>query len=663
MSSRPVADPLVGRLVDGRYRVRGRIARGGMATVYLATDLRLERRVAIKVMHHHLSDDDRFQTRFIQEARAAARLSDPNVVSVFDQGQDEDLAYLVMEYLPGVTLRDVITDKKRLSVEQTITVMHAILAGLASAHRAGFIHRDVKPENVLIADDGRIKLGDFGLARATSANTASGQQLLGTIAYLAPELVTQGTADARTDIYALGILLYEMLAGEQPYQGEQPMQIAYQHVTDQVARPSIKNPGVPEQIDELVLWSTEREPDERPSDAGTMLDRLREIESELGIRPVPMQGHPAPATPDDDADADRETTLLPPSGDTDDVTSVLKGTGPIDSAQVAAGNAERLRVKTRRRRARGWWAAILTILLATLAGGTGWWFGSGPGSMVTVPTFSSDTTFEEVAEQLRAIEVDAVEETENSLEVAEGQIISTSPEPGTQVYPGDTVTVTTSLGPAQVTLDSMREMTLSDAQNHARDAVLTVSEDVASQFDSRPADTVIGARMTPRGADESYGCLDGCNAHQGDEIAFTVSAGAIPDVANVSPEEARERLEGVGLEVADDVEQRYNDNIDAGITIGYTPTLEEQELAPGDTVTLIESLGPQPVDIPAVEGMTRDEAIEALEALGFTVSFNGLWSTWPDEWTTVTGSDPEAGASRVPAETTVTIYIDNVGPV
>ena len=253
MSTSQRTDPLIGRLVDGRYRVRARIARGGMATVYVATDLRLERRIALKVMHGHLSDDTVFQSRFIQEARAAARLADPHVVNVFDQGQDNDMAYLVMEYLPGITLRDLLKEHRRLSVPQTITIMDAILSGLAAAHRAGIVHRDVKPENVLLAEDGRIKIGDFGLARATTANTASGQMLLGTIAYLAPELVTRGSADARSDIYALGIMLYEMLTGEQPYKGEQPMQIAYQHATDSVPRPSAKNPGVPEQLDELAL--------------------------------------------------------------------------------------------------------------------------------------------------------------------------------------------------------------------------------------------------------------------------------------------------------------------------------------------------------------------------------------------------------------------------
>lgn len=636
-----------------------------MATVYLATDLRLERRVALKVMHHHLSDDDRFQTRFIQEARAAAGLSDPNVVSVFDQGQDGDIAYLVMEHLPGVTLRDLLTEQKRLSIEQTITVMHAVLAGLASAHRAGFIHRDVKPENVLLAEDGRIKIGDFGLARATSANTASGQQLLGTIAYLAPELVTQGTADARTDIYALGIMLYEMLTGDQPYRGEQPMQIAYQHATEQVPRPSIKNPAVPEQLDELVLWATERTPDERPADAQAMLERLREIEQGLGISPMPPRAHAASATADDGHDdGDGETALLPPSLELEGATSVLAGTGPIASAQVSpSSNAERLRVKTRRRHARGWWAAILVIALAIAAGGTGWWFGSGPGSMVIVPEFAADTTFDQAAAELSEIQIEAVEQPENDLEVPAGRIISTDPVGGTRLYPGDTVTITTSLGPAPVRMSSMRDMTREQVEDYAADAAITVSDDVGERFDPRDAGTVIDARITPAGADEDYGCLDGCGAHQGDSMAITVSAGPIPEIADLSVGEARERLEGAGLRVAEAAEKEYSASIPAGIAIRMTPSPDDTALSPGDEVALVESLGPPPVPVPSVEGMTRDEAVAALEAEGFSVTYNGLWNAWPDDWTTVTGSDPDAGTELVPSETEVTIYIDNTGPV
>ena len=261
--STSTTDYLIGRLIDGWYQVRSRIARGGMATVYLATDQRLDRLVAVKIMHGHLADDSQFKERFIQEARSAARLAHPNVVNVFDQGQDADSAYLVMEYLPGITLRELLQEYGALTSEQTMDIAQAVLAGLAAAHKAGIVHRDLKPENVLLADDGRIKIGDFGLARAASANTATGKALLGTIAYLSPELVTRGIADTRSDIYAVGIMMFEMLTGEQPYKGEQPMQIAYQHANDTVPAPSSFNARVPAEWDEIVLWATSRDPQDR----------------------------------------------------------------------------------------------------------------------------------------------------------------------------------------------------------------------------------------------------------------------------------------------------------------------------------------------------------------------------------------------------------------
>src|SRR5690554_110358 len=434
---------MIGRLLDGRYRVRARIARGGMATVYVATDLRLERRIALKVMHGHLSDDTVFQSRFIQEARAAARLADPHVVNVFDQGQDGELAYLVMEYLPGITLRELMREQRRLTIPQTITIMDAILAGLAAAHKADIVHRDVKPENVLLAEDGRIKIGDFGLARATTANTATGQQLLGTIAYLAPELVTRGTADARSDIYALGIMLYEMLVGEQPYKGEQPMQIAFQHATESVPRPSVRNPGVPEQLDELVLWATEKSPDERPNDAQEMLDRLREIERDLGVAPAAVTTATTPLRSQSDS---AEVTKLLPS------TMVLEDpTGPI--AQPV-DNATVLRRRTSKRRARGAFLLSLVLLLAIAAGGVGWWFGSGPGSLVAVPAVAG-LSYEDAAAALEEEGFTPVKSEENSVDVEAGIAIRSDPGQGERLDQGVEVTVVVSSGPASRSVEAL----------------------------------------------------------------------------------------------------------------------------------------------------------------------------------------------------------------
>lgn len=634
MSTSQQADPLIGRLVDGRYRVRARVARGGMATVYVATDLRLERRIALKVMHGHLSDDTVFQSRFIQEARAAARLADPHVVNVFDQGQDGDMAYLVMEYLPGITLRELMREQRRLSVPQTITIMDAVLSGLAAAHRAGIVHRDVKPENVLLAEDGRIKIGDFGLARATTANTASGQMLMGTIAYLAPELVTRGTADARSDIYSLGILLYEMLVGEQPYKGEQPMQIAYQHATDSVPRPSAKNPSVPEQLDELVLWATEKLPDDRPVDAGAMLQRLRDIERELGLAPqVARAVAVGTITPDDGIDSGELTKVFPVAP-------------PVPTAPTAAldagDNAARLRTRTRRRSARGGWLVLIVLLLAGLAAGTGWWFGSGPGSLVAVPDLTG-RTFAEAQLALAEQSLQAVEEGVYDLDAQIGLTVGTNPGPGERVDKDSTVTVQTSLGPQPHRVDALAGVNIDEARASVSALNLTPG-DSPQEFTGESAGTVLSASLVPRAGGEAQDCSQGCDALEGDTITFLVSAGSVPDVAGVSVSEASNRLGGVQLQVAGDTITRSSDTVESGNVIGIADRDGGGNWRPGDTVTLIVSTGPPLFPVPDVEGKTLAEARDILANAGFKVSYNSAWDIFPIA--RVTGQSPAAESQQ-----------------
>ena len=623
-------DPLIGRLVDGRYRVRARIARGGMATVYVATDLRLERRVALKVMHGHLSDDTVFQSRFIQEARAAARLADPHVVNVFDQGQDGEMAYLVMEYLPGITLRELLREQRRLSIPQTITIMDAVLAGLSAAHRAGIVHRDVKPENVLLAEDGRIKIGDFGLARATSANTATGQMLLGTIAYLAPELVTRGTADARSDIYALGIMLYEMLTGEQPYKGEQPMQIAYQHATDSVPRPSAKNPGVPEPLDELVLWATERQPDERPVDARAMLDRLREIEKELGV-------HPQVVRPTSVGVVVGDSTV-----DSGELTKVLPGTftAPVVSADV--DNATKLRQRTRRNTAKGTWLVLLVVLLAAAGAGAGWWFGSGPGSRVSVPSVEG-MTFKEAQRELARAELVAVEGGEHSLDVEEGLAIRTDPGAGTPLDRKAEVSVILSLGPDEVELPALVGMTV----DQVREVLAAESIEVSGEpeyFTSLPAGQVRRVYVVQNGSDERIECTDGCTVLQGSSAELRVSLGPVPDVVGDRFDDAEATLVDAGLKV--DRRDEFSSSVDADRVIRMLDREGGGSWRKGETVTLVVSKGPELFEVPSVVGMTRDAAVETLRGAGFEPDYSPLWNVWPDALTSVNSQDPPGGELR-----------------
>ncbi|MBZ4486656.1 Stk1 family PASTA domain-containing Ser/Thr kinase [Microbacterium sp. cx-55] len=624
------ADPLIGRLVDGRYRVRARIARGGMATVYVATDMRLERRVALKVMHGHLSDDTVFQSRFIQEARAAARLADPHVVNVFDQGQDHDMAYMVMEYLPGITLRDLMKEHRRLSIPQTITIMDAILSGLAAAHRAGIVHRDVKPENVLLAEDGRIKIGDFGLARATTANTASGQMLLGTIAYLAPELVTRGSADARSDIYALGIMLYEMLTGEQPYKGEQPMQIAYQHATDSVPRPSAKNPGVPEQLDELVLWATERSPDARPVDADEMLRRLRDIERELGVAPqVARTLAVGTAVAEEGYDSGELTRAMPASL-----------TGPTAVADDT-DNATLLRRRARRRTAKGGWLFTLVILLAAIAGGTGWWFGSGPGSLVAVPAVEG-LSYEDASAALLSETLIAERGEEYSLSVQTGLVIRTEPGSGDRLDKDSTVRVIVSIGPQPHDLGPLTGTTLDAATATLQQAKVTVS-DPAYVFTGAADGTVVSASVA-RPSGEAVDCTNGCTVYEGDTASLLVSRGSVPDVSGLKVQDAVRTLEGVDLVVSADRQSQFSNDVDKGNVIGIAGRDGGGDWRPGDTVTLIVSEGPELFRVPDVEGLTRDEAKSTLSAAGFSADYLSTWDLFPNGSTEVEAQDPGAGA-------------------
>nr|WP_202107054.1 Stk1 family PASTA domain-containing Ser/Thr kinase [Agromyces seonyuensis] len=602
---------MIGRLVDGRYQVRSRIARGGMATVYLATDLRLERRVAIKIMHGHLADDNTFKTRFVQEARSAARLAHPNVVNVFDQGQDDDMAYLVMEYLPGITLRDLLKDYKRLTAVQTVDILDAVLAGLAAAHRAGIVHRDVKPENVLLADDGRIKLSDFGLARAASQNTATGQALLGTIAYLSPELVTRGVADARSDVYALGIMLYEMLTGEQPFVGEAPMQIAYQHANDQVPAPSSRVPSVPRALDELVEWATRRDPEERPANAGELLERLREIESELrggasGAQPTLVLGDLSPA-----AAATAETTVLGPRR-VNRTAAVALIADEDDVPEPVA----RLRNDAQRRRARGWWLFALVLLIAGAAGGTGWYFGAGPGAFSAVENVTGVAP-DEAQQTLEAQGFVVDRGEESSIDVPDGAVSSTDPPAGTNLKKGAKVTLLVSTGPQLIAVPDVAGAAVDDAKAQLTSFALGADDErISYEAAAGTVMAVLDGDGNPIEAGTEY-------PEQG-AMTLVVSLGPIPDVAGQSEEQAKQTLADFGFsDVNVNAEGKYDDTgaVPAGAALRAG---SDEEIIRKDTpIWITLSLGIQMVEVPnVITGQTVAAARDQLEALGLVVTSN-----------------------------------------
>ncbi|MEO5920248.1 MAG: Stk1 family PASTA domain-containing Ser/Thr kinase [Pseudolysinimonas sp.] len=629
-------DPMIGRLVDGRYQVRSRIARGGMATVYLATDLRLERRVAIKVMHGHLADDESFKLRFIQEARSAARLAHPNVVNVFDQGQDADSAYLVMEYLPGITLRDLLQEYGSLTSEQTLDISEAVLSGLAAAHKAGIVHRDLKPENVLLADDGRIKIGDFGLARAATANTATGAALLGTVAYLSPELVTRGIADTRSDIYAVGIMMYEMLTGEQPFRGDQPMQIAYQHANDAVPTPSTVNPRVPAELDELVLWATARDPEHRPRDARTMLDQLHDTEALI------KTALPSTAT------GAQRTVVLPsatpaPTPASEAETQILGSRATARAAAAAAvpDSTAALAVASQKRRGRGIWLLVMVVVLAVIAGTTGWYFGVGPGSKVTIPQSIVGKTPAEAEAILVDLGFEVKDENGiiDSPTVPKDAVAQTDPAIGHAIAKGATVQLLISTGPKLIPFGDaiVRGMPVADAEAAIEAAPWTLAGTVV-QFDTEvPKDAVIDVL----GADAATSILGAESYGELQELTLVVSAGPVPDVSGKTLDEAIGLLAGVGITATAGSEE-YHDTIPEGNVIVIE--LEEgQVLHPEDSVTLQLSRGPAPVDVPDIIGWTWADARAKLDELGIKYEYNKGADLAP-ELVTVKSTDPNAGA-------------------
>jgi len=630
MTTNAATDPMIGRMIDHRYRVRSRIARGGMATVYLATDVRLERRVAIKIMHGHLADDQAFRERFIQEARSAARLSHPNLVGVYDQGAEDDTAYIVMEYIPGITLRDLLQEHHALTPEQATDILRAVLAGLASAHRAGIVHRDLKPENVLLADDGRIKLGDFGLARATTANTATGAALLGTIAYLSPELVTRGAADSRSDIYALGIMLYEMLTGEQPYKGEQPMQIAYQHANDSVPAPSAAVAGVPPELDDLVAWATARNPDDRPSDAREMLDHMSGNQQR-----ATGQYRTAVLRPEN------ATAILPAGGsspssaDSGDATTILEpaGAGQQRGAGRAARNApgprrtgsqpgalspagQRLADKSAKRRKRGWIVLVVFLVLAGIAGTIGWALGPGPWGNVRIP----EVTGKSVSQARQLLEAEGLHTasttgTRFDAVVAKGQVSTTKPAAKREVRKGTSVQIVVSNGPKMIALPAIVGQPISTV-TAALDHDFQLQDDQYQFSPDAVKDTVIAA--TGLGTDgqtidlsktETYG--------ERGPVTLTVSLGPVPDVVGKTVDQATAAFDAVGLTIGTQNGQ-YSDDVPEGQIL--SAKAQDDPAVKGTAVDLVVSKGPAPITLPDVHGKTINDATSTLENLGLKVS-------------------------------------------
>ena len=614
-----------------------------MAMVYLANDLRLERRVAVKVMHEHLAEDENFTRRFEQEARSAARLAHPNLVNVFDQGHDAGRTYLVMEYLPSITLRDLLKQQKHLTVDQALEIGEAILSGLSAAHRAGIVHRDLKPENVMLADDGRIKLGDFGLARAVSANTTTGQALLGTIAYLSPELVTRGVADARSDLYAFGIMMYEMLTGVQPFTGEQPMQIAYQHAHSEVPMPSLKSDEATPELDELVRWTTQREPEQRPRDAGEALEYLSALRHGVlppgATRVLPLPGLDGPSlTPSTTVLNGAQQDFLAAGSTTVHDTNTLGAEPEVPASAIAQAASV-----GRRRARRGRIIAALVVLAIAVAGGLGWWFGQGPGSQVGVPSVSGLDMDAAVA-ALADVDLEANVTECSSLDIAAGLAVRTNPPTGTRLDRGSTVKLCQSTGPKLIEVRTIVGLTLEDAKREIEANDFVFGSVLEERFSDEKDQVVLAALGTDGEA------LGEVYPEQG-VVDLIVSAGSVPDVAGMSAEKATAALADVKLVVDPALgSENYHAEVPAGDVISLI--VNTDPVRPGDAVGLEVSLGPELFDVPDVSGLGLQEAMDALSAAGFAPT-----TLVPDPlrgFAVATGTDPAAG-DRVPAGTEIRV--------
>jgi serine/threonine-protein kinase len=630
-----VSDPLVGRMIDGRYHVEGRIARGGMAAVYYAVDTRLDRPVALKVMHAGLSDDQQFVHRFIGEAKTAARLSHPNVVGVFDQGTYEGLVYLAMEYVEGRTLREILGEYGPLTPRQAFGVLEPVLAALGAAHQAGLVHRDVKPENILLADDGRVKVADFGLARATTQATAQTSDgiLLGTVAYLSPEQVSRGVSDLRSDVYSAGIVLYEMLTGQKPFTGESSMEIAYQHVHQDVPAPSEKVPSLSPRVDAIVARATRRDPAQRPADAAAMLaeltgvaQRMSDAELDAGgakadrhasNEPVTRQMAPVDGQPAADEDGAEQTAVVP-------------------ARQRASARGSSRARKSRQRRIGTLIAVAGAALLVT---GFAWWLSSG--AKTNVPNVRGMTQAAATkAVQDAGLKVQ-VSEPVFSEDVQPGLVAGSEPTPGSRVDRGSAVILHLSKGPERHEVPDLRGKTTAQAQQLLAGQSLKVGKITRAFSTSVPKNRITST--DPAAGEE---------VRRNTAIALVVSKGPepveVPVVTGRNVTEATQILQQAGFRVT--TRTAASDNVARDLVISQKPSGGN---APrGSSVELTVSTGPPLVTVPDVRNKQVRQAQQLLEGAGLRVSILRL----PGGPGIVLAQSPGPG-SQAPKGSTVRISV------
>jgi eukaryotic-like serine/threonine-protein kinase len=632
---------LIGEIIDGRYQLTRVVGSGGMATIYAAIDLRLDRQVAVKVMHSHLAQDEQFVSRFIREAKAAASLSHPNIVAVLDQGWNQGGApcvFIVMELIEGATLRDYIIEQGALSTERALSIITPVASALAAAHKLGIVHRDIKPENILVSKEGRIKIADFGLARGAllgNTMTAESSVILGSVSYLSPEQVQRGVADARSDIYSLGIVLFEILTGQKPYQGEDPVQVAIKHVNERVPAPSTIKPGLSIEIDQLVLSTTDIDPDKRPRDAVILLEKLRELSEkldprkrqlslELDLPPLAIKG-PGKKEGAKRLRRDKDREVQIPKNQ--------EATVKKEKSSSIGKKALSKRVKRNRQI-----AALIAISL-----GIGIWYVIvGPGSKVIVPSLAG-LTVKQATSELADLGLDLkVEREEFSEDIPEDRVINSSPAGGGRISPDGTVEVTISKGKERYIIPTLQGLKIEIAERLINDNKLVVGE-VIEEFSSE----------FPKGFIMRSSPVAGERIKRDSQVTLYISKGieqiGISSYQGKSGEQALNELTEAGF----DVETKYvfSEDLPIGAVVSQLP--RTGDIDKGSVITLTVSKGSEFVFIPNLFSLTQAMAVDTLKDLDLKVIIKKVGDK---KIKVVTNISPKVG-ERVKRGSTVTITV------
>jgi serine/threonine-protein kinase len=630
---------LTGNLIDGRYQLLRQMDAGGMATIYEAIDTRLDRRVAVKIMHAHLAQDEQFVERFIREAKAAAALSHPNIVAVQDQGWNQSgipAVFIVMELVDGHTLREYLNERGAIAVGDGIKFLLPVLSALGAAHKLGIVHRDVKTENILVSKEGRIKITDFGLAKGAmigSTMTAESSVILGSVSYLSPEQVSRGIADSRSDVYSAAITAFEIFTGQKPFEGEEPIQIAFMHVNSRVPRMSTLVPEIPEALDDLIFAATSVDPDERPRDCQIFHSQLLAISHALN-----------PSAPQMSLELDipiapmREKPKKKPRRRLAQLTERISLTVPTPSAKETTAEVKARRKVSKRVRRNRWIAAGLAVLL----GITTWWVLIGPGASIKFPSVVGATT-----EQANAtltglgLKTEIVEERFDE-DVANDRVISTDPFAGDSIAPGGTVKLVISKGAERYTIPALLALTPEAAVNLLAKSPLKVGE-ITEVFSAKvPKGFVISANPAP-----------GTRVKRDTIVDLVVSKGVqtfdLTSYLGKNGEEALNELTMAGFNVT--ATYAYDEKVMPGEVISQQPAAGTP-LPKGAAVEIFISKGSAFVFIPNVMRYTQDRAVAVLEDLGLKVVIKKVTRTAK----VVIGITPKVN-EKVKRGTTVTLTV------